>query len=116
MKRLREIVDGDVRLVVFECGCGFRIGLNATFVEPDPSVCPPCPQCLARQEGVIVSEVGRGGLRGVIVAGGIHAQAMSDFLIIEGSAWFQVTPLPDDDYEIVYKPEHHAGVLKEFAR
>jgi len=37
---------------------------------------------------------------------------LTTFLTKNRSAWFEVVPLPDDQYEIVYKTEHHKAVLR----
>jgi len=51
------------------------------------------------------------GKKAVIVHGPHDAAALATFVIQERSAWCEVEPLPDDEYMICYKLEHHKAVL-----
>ena len=48
---------------------------------------------------------------GVIVRGAGYCCYVTVFLTCQRSAWFEVTPLPNDEYKITYKDEHHKAVL-----
>jgi hypothetical protein len=54
-KRLSDIMTGEVQLEVYECKCGFHVGLDATFaaqVEPPSVVCPACGLRIEADEDV----------------------------------------------------------------
>lgn len=50
-----------------------------------------------------------------VVKGVLVAMDLAQFLIQDRSAWFELTPLPDDEYEVRYKPENHAAVLQRLS-
>jgi len=45
MKRLKDIETDEVSLEVYQCDCGFHVGLDATYTDqvgPASVVCPSC--------------------------------------------------------------------------
>ena len=48
-------------------------------------------------------------VRGVVVVGKRLAKSVAVYLI-EKSAWFEVTPLPANEWQCIYKPENHEAV------
>jgi hypothetical protein len=48
-KRLKDIETEQVQLEVYECSCGFHVGLDATYaeqVEPPTIACPACGKAI----------------------------------------------------------------------
>jgi len=45
MKRLKDIETDEYSLEVYECKCGFHIGLDATYIEAVDTVYTKCPNC-----------------------------------------------------------------------
>lgn len=45
IKQLPSIETNQVALEVFECQCGFHLGLDATYLDQVGDVCLPCPSC-----------------------------------------------------------------------
>jgi hypothetical protein len=67
------------------------------------------------QTEIVVSEIHNQARKGVVVRGERNAALLAKFLIRERSAWFEVTPLPDDEFSVVYQPENHRAVLEQSA-
>jgi predicted RNA-binding Zn-ribbon protein involved in translation (DUF1610 family) len=51
-KRLEDVQTDKVSLEVYECACGFHLGLDATYLEQVSNVRIKCPSC----GNLIVSE------------------------------------------------------------
>lgn len=45
MKELKSIEEDGYSLCVFECGCGFHIGLDASYLDQVNDIVLPCPNC-----------------------------------------------------------------------
>ena len=45
MKRLKPAFSDGYELDVLECGCGFHIGLDITFLDQVKEIKMPCPSC-----------------------------------------------------------------------
>lgn len=65
---------------------------------------------------IVLSETHTGDKCGVVVSGPERASDVAQFLVADRSAGFELTPLPDDEYRIDYKPEHHASVMENFGK
>lgn len=74
----------------------------------------PCNNIIKREALPERTDRAGGPLRGVVVETEYSALDIARFLIQERSAWYELTPLPDDEWEIVYKAEHHAAVRQRF--
>lgn len=46
MKRLNDVENDQVQLEVYECDCGFHIGLDATYTDQVGEISIRCPHCL----------------------------------------------------------------------
>jgi hypothetical protein len=68
------------------------------------------------QQAIVLSEVCEEDRKGVIVGSEGDAAGVATFLIVNRSAWVEVTPLPDNQYRVLYKPENHNAVLARFGR
>jgi len=49
-KRLTDIETDEVQLEVYECECGFHIGLDATYTEQVAEINLDCPVCFRNIE------------------------------------------------------------------
>lgn len=45
MKMLREVDTPQFHLAVYECDCGFHIGVDATYIEQISEIVMVCPAC-----------------------------------------------------------------------
>lgn len=45
MKKLKSIETDQYMLEVYECECGFHIGIDATYLDQIGDVCVGCPNC-----------------------------------------------------------------------
>lgn len=45
MKRLNSIETDQYSLEVYECQCGFHIGLDFTYIDQIGDICVFCPNC-----------------------------------------------------------------------
>jgi len=45
MRRLNSVENDQVQLEVFECDCGFHIGLDFTYLAQEEDLKVPCPKC-----------------------------------------------------------------------
>lgn len=125
MRKLNDIETAEVQLEVYECDCGFVIGLDFTYIDQNGLASVPCPTCgrtivVDRElydscrQIILATSRRQGGKSGVIVQGFAHALWVTRYLLAEKSAWCEVMPLPDDEYEVIYKSEHEAAVLAQF--
>lgn len=58
MKKLTSIVQHQgVDLDIYECDCGFHIGLDSTYLDQVDSIKMKCPSC---QIGINTAEIARG--------------------------------------------------------
>jgi hypothetical protein len=124
VRKLNDIETAEVQMEVYECDCGFHIGLDFTYVDQVGLASVPCPSCgrtivvdqeLHKGDRQIILSTSRrqGDKSGVIVQGFGHALRVTHCLLAEKSAWCEVMPLPDDEYEVIYKSEHEVAVLAQ---
>jgi hypothetical protein len=45
MKKLKSIETDQYSLEVYECDCGFHIGLDFSYIDQMGDVCVLCPNC-----------------------------------------------------------------------
>ena len=45
MKQLKSIETDQYSLQVYECGCGFHIGIDASYLDQVGNVISTCPSC-----------------------------------------------------------------------
>jgi hypothetical protein len=45
MRRMQDVEQDGYSLEVFECNCGFHLGIDATYLEAVDDVEIPCPNC-----------------------------------------------------------------------
>ena len=69
-----------------------------------------------QKQTIVIREIHHADREGVLVGDEGDAAGVATFLIVNRSAWVEVTPLPDNRYRVLYKPENHDAVLQQFGR
>lgn len=50
MKELCELWNDKVHLIVYECQCGFHVGLDASYLDQVSDIMFECPNCKVKSD------------------------------------------------------------------